>query len=248
MPPAPVLPHRTQRPRSLAAALSALALALASHAACAARAASAAAAAPPCPPAPTRLLERAIPADCLSCWQALDDAPSRTLVLDWIVPSADEGDLSVAALPEAAERFPDARTPARREQPLAPPKGTRLEVSSGLAWNGYVGLSFVLRAPAKAPWPADAAGYVALVERIPAGTDGSTSARQLVRAVAGPLSLQRPPGKAPLQHLVAVRLPANGEPGRFAAAGWVDSGSGAERHTWLAAESAPADCRAPKRR
>lgn len=203
---------------------------------------------PPCPPAPVRLLERAISADCLSCWQAMDDAPSRTVVLDWIVPSADEGDLSVAALPEAAERFPDPRTLARREQPLATPKGTRLEVGSGLAWNGYVGLSFELRAPAKAPWPADAAGYVALVERIPAGTDGSTSARQLVRAVAGPLSLQPPRGKAALQHLVAVRLPANGEPGRFGAVGWVDSGSGPGRHTWLAAESAPAGCRSPKRR
>jgi hypothetical protein len=233
-------------PRALAPLTVAFGLAVAAMGAAAA--AATAPAAPPCPPPPTRLLERAIAADCLSCWQAMDDAPSRTLVLDWIVPSADEGDLSVAALPEAAERFPDARTRARREQPLATPKGTRLEVSSGLAWNGYVGLSFVLRAPPKAPWPADAAGYVALVERIPAGTDGSTSARQLVRAVAGPLNLQPPRGKAPLQHLVAVRLPANGEPGRFGAVGWVDSGSGAERHTWLAAESAPAGCRAPKRR
>jgi hypothetical protein len=211
-----------------------------------AAAAPAAMAALPCPPPPLRFLERAIPADCLACWQAMDDAPSRTLALDWVLPTADDADLSVAALPEAAQRFAGQRGPARREQPLPALKGTRLEVASGLAWNGYVGLSFSLNAPPKSPWPADAAGYVALVERIPAGTDGSASARQLVRALAGPLTLQRAAAKAPVQHLVAVRLPANGEPARFAAVGWVQASDG---RVWVASESPPTGCTpAPARR
>jgi hypothetical protein len=179
----------------------------------------------------------------------MDDLPSRSLALDWILPGADDAELAVAALPEAAERFAGAVGQARREQPLpAASKGMKLDVSSGLAWNGYVGLNFTLTLPKQRhdpAWPADAVGYVALVERIPAGTDGSARARQLVRALAGPLPLNKPAGRAPLQHLLAVRLPANGEPARFGAVGWVET---SEHRVLLAAASPPAGCNIPTRR
>jgi hypothetical protein len=192
-----------------------------------------------CPPPPTRLVERAIGADCLACWQAADKAPARSLLLDWIVPVGDEAELAVGALAEGRERFAGAALPARREQALPSAKGVRLQVDSGLAFNGYIGLNFRLKAPRRAAWPADAAGYVALVERIPAGSDGSGSARQLVRAIAGPLPLVPPSAQAPLQHLVAVRLPSNGDPARFAAVGWVET---ADRRVLLAAASPPHGC------
>lgn len=197
-------------------------------------------------PAPTRFVERAIAADCLACWQAADTLPARSLVLDWILPAGDEAELAVAALPEGSERFAGSTMPAKREQALPATKGTRLEVNSGLAFNGYVGLNFTLRSPRSAPWPAGAAGYVALVERVPAGSDGSGAARQLVRALAGPLSLAPASAKAPLQHLVAVRLPANGDPARFAAVGWIET---ADRRVLLAAASPPTPgCNSSSRR
>jgi hypothetical protein len=202
-------------------------------------------AAPACPAAPQRWVERAIAADCLSCWQQADRTATRTLALDWIVPKGDDAELAVAALPEGSERFTGGTLPAKREQTLPISGGARLEVSSGLAWNGYVGLNFSLQWPRRGAWPADAVGYVALVERIPAGTDGSGAARQLVRALAGPLSLERPAGKAPLQHLLAVRLPANGDPARFAAVGWLET---PDHRVLLAAQSPPAGCNTSTRR
>lgn len=196
-------------------------------------------------PAPTRFVERVIAADCLACWQAADSLRPRSLALDWIVPTGDDAELAVAALPEGSERFASGTLPTKREQTLPMAGGARLEVSSGLAWNGYVGLNFSLQWPRRSAWPADAVGYVALVERIPAGTDGSGAARQLVRALAGPLSLERPAGKAPLQHLLAVRLPANGDPARFAAVGWLET---PDHRVLLAAQSPPARCNTSTRR
>jgi hypothetical protein len=215
---------------------------------------------PACPPTPTAWLERALRADCLDCWQA---APSgdpavtnpRTLVLDWILPTADDAPLAIAALPEAAERFPAAvpavavppvATPPAGPQRLpAPPAGVRLEVGSGLAWNGYVGVSFDLTLARRSALPVNAVGYLALVERIPAGSDGSGQARQLVRSVAGPLSLQPPASGRRVQHLVGMRLPPNGDVARLGAVGWVET---VAHRVLLASASPPAGCRKPVQR
>jgi hypothetical protein len=185
--------------------------------------------------APTQVVEAFLSADCLACWQAPETLLGKasldsTLRLDWIVPSAagDDAPLATAALPEAVSRL---RTPlpATGEQTqvhaLPAADGAALQVDSGLAWNGYISLSFDLTLPHTA-WPADAVGWVALVERVPAGEDGSPIARQLVRALVGPLLLEPRDGQHEVHHLNAVRLPSNGKAERLAAVGWVERAGG----------------------
>ncbi len=189
---------------------------------------------PDCEPAATRqVVEAFLPADCMACWQApAADEPSGpgTLRLDWIVPveGTDDAPLAAAALSEAAARLGAAsNTAVLRAQPVPPlPRGVRLEVDSGLAWNGYIGLSFALRRGSRQPFPPDAGGWLALVERIPAGEDGSPVARQLVRALVGPLPLRMAAGTRTLNHLRAVLLPSNSQADRLAAVGWVQGADG----------------------
>lgn len=197
-------------------------------------------AAPACAPspAPTQWLERPIGADCLDCWQKGEVPPARTLALDWIVPAGDDAPLSAAALAEATQRLGTPPQPRRQRLPR-PPRGVTLAVDSGLAWHGYVALTFDLKMPRNLPLPSGAVGWVALVERVRAGEDGSGVDRRLVRALAGPLTLPVRAGGNPLQHVLAVRLPDNAQGDRLAAVGWIEQADG---RLWLAAESAPRGC------
>jgi hypothetical protein len=196
---------------------------------------------------PKQVVETFISADCEQCWQqaAPDEKPAeRTMHIDWIVPGrkGDEAPLAVAAVNEASARLklqltPEAGTVQKQALP-APPAGVKLTVQSGLAWNGYIGLSFELeRNPSSLP--ADAMGWVALVERVPAGEDGTPVERQLVRTVVGPLMLQPSAGQRRLQHLRAVLLPPNSHADRLAAVGWIERADG---KMLLAAESPAAGC------
>ena len=225
---------RTVRPRWPAGVAPALALALSLLL----LTAGAAAATADCPAPPRRWVERPLPADCLACWQTVERLPRGTLALDWIVPTTPEAPLAVAALPEAAERF--AALTGRRQQVLpSPPAGVGLAVDSGLAWHGYVALTFELRRPIRTSLPAGARGWVALVERVAAGQDGSGSDRRLVRALAGPLTLDAPATGEPLQHVLAVRLPENAQTDRLGAVGWIERADG---RLWLAVESPRPGC------
>jgi hypothetical protein len=211
-------------------------IATVSAAALAAAARAAAAPTPPCPPVvpAARFAEHFLSAACMDCWQAAPAAPatsaSGALRLDWIVPAGDDAPLAVAALTEAAERWHGGALPASREAlrdqalPAVPP-GVQLTVQSGLAWNGYMGLSFELASPPGA-WPGDAHGWVALVERVPAGQDGTAVDRQLVRAVVGPFGVQAPTGQERLLQVYAVRLPANAQAQRLGAVGWIQRDDG----------------------
>lgn len=178
----------------------------------------------PCPPAATQLLQRFVSADCESCWQAASEAavPAATWVLDWIVPSpqGDAAPLSLAALPEATERAQGAGAQTRQDK-LA--RGLRLQVQGGPAWNGYFGLQLSVRGAAP---PAGSSGWLALVEQIPAGEEGSAIARQLVRAVAGPLPLDGLSPRKPLHHLRALRVGEGTQPQRLAGIGWVEAADG----------------------
>lgn len=193
--------------------------------------AAAAHAAPACPaPVPRQLVETFISADCETCWQQRIDVGAGTLRLDWVVPGAqgDEAPLAVAALPEAGERLksPLAKDAAAVQAHAAtrPPAGLKITANSGLAWNGYIALVLDLQQRnAKALTP-QAMGWVALVERVPAGEDGSPEDRQLVRNVIGPLPLALPKGQHELRHLRAVRLPANVKVERLGAVGWIEDG------------------------
>lgn len=197
--------------------------------------------------APRHVVEAFIDADCQACWQQKDSAASRpdALRLDWIVPSdkGDEAALAAAALPEAAQRLaqPPGQRATAREHSLPTVGGFQLQAQSGLAWNGYLGLSLDLHRNAKARLPADVSGWLALVERIPADTDGTPVARQLVRTVIGPLPLDLPAGQDRLQHLRAVLMPPNSQPDRLAAVAWVQRADG---RMLMAAQSPAAGCQA----
>ncbi|EWS54242.1 hypothetical protein X551_02941 [Methylibium sp. T29] len=93
----------------------------------------------------------------------------------------------------------------------------RLTVGGGPAWNGYLGLQ--LQASGKLPEGAEV--YLALVEHIAAGSDGSPVERRLVRSVAGPLVLDAD-GRRSTQWR-ALRIPEGAKPERLQGmAWWVD--------------------------
>ena len=212
-------------------------------------------AAPACPPAHAPVLERLISAACADCWSQAPaqpkPAPAQAWVFDWIVPAASDAPLAAAALLESAERAgrlghlagtlpAQALQPARRAG-----AGAGLKVGSGPAWNGYFGLEFRLPAGARQRLPAGSTGWLALVEQVRAGSDGTPVARALVRSVAGPLPLHAlgaPAGAAanqPLTHLRALRWPAGAEPTRLQARAWIEGPDG----TILAVAADP--CRPP---
>ena len=98
------------------------------------------------PPAPTVLVERFTPADCESCWQTAtaqdpkDPRRERVLLLDWIVPAADDAPLAAAAMPEATARAgtSTARATKVRRVTLTQARAPQLRIADGPAWNGYI--------------------------------------------------------------------------------------------------------------
>lgn len=194
---------------------------------------SIASAAPPACPGPgAPVLERFTSADCTECWAAPEQVSGAGgWLFDWLTPTPNGADapLAVGAPVEAGERArrAGAMSPVgqqvlvlRSRLPERP--GLRLEARSGPAWHGYFGLD--LRATGRAP--AGATGWVALVEAVPAGTNGSAVARELLRAVAGPLPLHGLQPGRPLSHLRAVRVPEGATVGRLSARGWIEAADG----------------------
>jgi hypothetical protein len=141
-------------------------------------------------PQPTQLLERFINADCDSCWK--DPATPKTgagqLALDWVTPGSkgDDAPMSAIATRDALTRLESLKkqppaTSSVQAQPVRGVKGARLRVAHGLPLADYVGASIELK-----PVPSSARGqnwtaWLALVETLPAGTEGSPVARNLVR-------------------------------------------------------------------
>ena len=74
------------------------------------------------------------------------------------------------------------------------------------------------------PLPGGAAGYLALVETVPAGDEGTPIARRVVRVLAGPLVLD--PSSEITEHLIALRIPIGARTDRLAAVGWVQTPPG----------------------
>ena len=204
---------------------------------CALAAALPAAAKPACPAAGAATLERLFGADCPDCWAQAQAGGSAApgWVFDWIVPAGPDAALAAGALPESAERLqrlglgaPSAgATPRLALQPAHRAGSTpALRVQSGPAWNGYFGLELRLPASARSRLPAGSTGWLALVERVPAGSDGTPVARDLVRSVAGPLALDGLRAGQPLSHLRALRWPASAEPTRLQARAWIEAPDG----------------------
>lgn len=138
------------------------------------------------------LLERFINANCDTCWAdpATPQAAAGQVALDWVVPGDKGSDapLSAVAAREGWQRLEALRqaVPAQslaNTSPIKAIKGATLRVAHGLPLSGYLGASIELK-----PVPAAAKGrqwtaWLALVETLPAGTEGSPVERNLIRNV-----------------------------------------------------------------
>lgn len=198
-----------------------------------------------CPAAAAALAERFIAADCPECWAAAaggDAATSgtrRRWALDWLLPRGAEAPMAAAALPEATERglragLIDPASPpgagprqVHIERPALPARpGLALRVVSGPAWQGYFGLQLHVAISAATRLPAGSTAWLALVEQIPAGQEGTAQPRALVRSLAGPLPLHALRPGQPLGHLQALRWPEGAQPTRLQARGWLEAPDG----------------------
>ena len=131
----------------------------------------------------------------------------------------------------------------RRQAAHAPLAGLQIRVESGPAWQGYFATQLTLRKPGRAgaaatattaathstALPPGSSAWLALVELVSAGSDGTPVARALVRSVAGPLPLDAlamlKPGQA-MTHLRALRWPASAEPLNLQARAWIEGPDG----------------------
>ena len=193
-----------------------------------------------CPASNAAVLERFFSADCADCWATAPGLPRakagpvRRWVFDWIVPAGAAAALAAGALPESAERaargtlagLAVGHTSERRQAPRALPAGLQLRASAGPAWQGYFGVQLSLRHPAGTALPAGSTGWLALVEQVRGGSDGSPVDRALVRSVVGPLALDTLHAGQPLSHLRALRWPASAEPTRLQARAWIEGPDG----------------------
>ena len=184
-----------------------------------------------CPSKPRQVMERFISADCEPCWSqaGASTASSDAWVLDWIVPGArgDDAPLAAAAPAEAAERV--ARLPGIaltanavvvHRTTLRKPARLHLSVTAGPAWKGYFGVQL----DSRGRWPKGSMAWLALVETVPAGTDGTPVPRQLVRTVAGPIAVDIT--QARQRDTRAMRWPETAKPERLRATAWVESPDG----------------------
>ena len=114
-------------------------------------------------------------------------------MLDWVLPGAqgDNAPLSAVASPDSVLRLEAHSEPVpstyslkiRSVMPDAAWKKSVLRVARGLALSGYIGASIGLKPiPAKAK-VARVTAWLALVETLPAGLEGSPVERNLVRNV-----------------------------------------------------------------
>ena len=141
-------------------------------------------------PRPAQLVERFINADSDSCWKdpATAKAGAGELAIDWVMPGSqgDDAPLSAVATRDALLRLDSMKQAAPAassvvRQAVRGIKGASLRVAHGLPLADYLGTSIELK-----PLPAAVRGqswtaWLALVETLPAGTEGSPVARNLVR-------------------------------------------------------------------
>ena len=142
-------------------------------------------------PRPVQLVERFINADCETCWSdpATPVADQRAVALDWIVPGmrGDDAPLSAVATLDAQARLetlkksmPAGAMAAVRKVKGLP--GASLRVAHGLPVSGYLGASIELK-PVVPGARQVLTAWLALVESLPAGLEGSPVERNLVRNV-----------------------------------------------------------------
>ncbi|MHB1200939.1 MAG: hypothetical protein ACYCZ6_15575 [Polaromonas sp.] len=190
-------------------------------------------------PRPARLLERFINANCADCWTdpATPQAGADQLALDWVVPGSqgDDAPLSAVASRDALARLQalGQQVPAQAQAASRPVKGIQgatLRVSHGLPVADYIGASIELKpipvAARNQRWTA----WLALVETLPAGTEGSPVERNLVRNLLQPIWDGRKQLLKTEQNRFFESRPMNIAPGanpsRLRVIGWVEDEKG----------------------
>jgi len=193
-------------------------------------------------PQPVRLLERFINADCAGCWTdaGTPKAARRELALDWVLPGGKGNDapFSAVATRDAAQRIealqtkkPDEASSRRSAVRRLP--GERLRVAHGLPVTGYIAASIALTpSPSAAqtgPWTA----WLALVESLPVGTEGSPVARNLVRNSFkvnwyGREQLQKSERMGFVEQR-SMGLPEGADTSRLRVVGWIEDEQGRVR-------------------
>ncbi len=145
----------------------------------------------------------------------------------------DDAPLSAAATRDALARLQAlgqdapqaASTLTTRTEPAGAP---RLRVAMGPAVNGYVGASIELRSPTTLKRPFTA--WLALVETIPPGVEGSPVERNLVRNVLIPAwsghNLLSKSNRLRLIDSRAMSIPAGANPEHLRVIGWVQPAQG----------------------
>ena len=185
------------------------------------------------------LAERFISADCVECWSAPQPElnQARTLVLDWIVPSAlgNEAPLAPAATRDALVRLQVLGKSAPAEtmvthHSVATYGGPELRVAQGLAIADYLGASIeVTRAKQHGAQPTWSI-WLALVETIPAGVEGTPVTRNLIRnlfqAVWNSSSKPSKQGQEKFHELRPMRFVEGASPERLRLVGWVQDAKG----------------------
>ena len=136
-----------------------------------------------------QLMERFINADCDTCWaDPSTPLPAKnTVALDWVAPGSqgDDAPLSAVATRDTLARLESLRqgVPARSQTVVHAVKGIKgvgLRVAHGLPVADYLGASIELKPVApEARQPLSA--WLALVETLPVGLEGSPVERNLVR-------------------------------------------------------------------
>jgi hypothetical protein len=186
-------------------------------------------------PRPTLLLERFINADCADCWTSAQTPASgpRTVALDWIVPGArgDDAPLSAVANRDSLARLQSVKpapAPVAASFARSSPVGNQtggLRVAHGLPVAGYLGTSIELKPVPRAAAGKTWTGWLALVESLPEGTEGSPVQRNLVRNL---LQLDWR-GDARLPRFFEARamsVAQGADPARMSLVGWVEDADG----------------------
>ncbi|MDB5861120.1 MAG: hypothetical protein JWQ76_4809 [Ramlibacter sp.] len=185
-------------------------------------------------PQPKALLERFVNADCADCWRdpGTPRAGPDTLALDWVLPGTkgDDAPLSSVAIEEALARMYEMKqaSPARAGSVTSPREGpaVTLRLAHGEAYNDYIGTSMELKEPGRERWHA----WLLLVEKLPAGLEGSPVPRNLVRNVFRP-DWARPVSRAPglLAEDRAMQIHEGTNPNRLRLVALLQDGHGVMR-------------------
>ena len=189
-------------------------------------------------PQPVQLMERFINADCDACWSdpATPKPGRQAVALDWIIPGSrgDEAPLSAVATRDALARLEalKASVPANTltvQQPVKGIKGAGLRVAHGLPVSDYLGASIELK-PVSPAARQSLTVWLALVETLPAGTEGSSAQRNLVRNVFsrswdGRKQLSKGEQKS-LFESRSMNIATAANPERLRVIGWVEDEKG----------------------